>query len=534
MVPPDAESQAPEGPGDATLAPWRLAGAGEAEDEEPSLPETPGGSSADRVVRFLQDIRGLGVLSSEDLESLIYANRFDLLPRPKSGEGGASPGPWVRDGSKLPPLEEIPSQEEMHDVLMKGLIPRSHQCVAHVLYPDQVPWPSEGTIRFFESELPLSEAPWKSEDATMPPGTAAADTGRVDTVGSSAVGSAQQEMSVSDDDGQQLVRHRISMETQPDVSNAQKEHSSGFEIVLCGRKVKTTALGRRPPPQFDGRPSPEEEEAEREFKAARIRRQKAEHAAKMDSYSEKKLLDRIQCLEAMKQAELEHQAAVEKREAQRLARREELRKQQQADVQRKMEEEKAQEEAEAEQKKKDAAAEKRAKRYHEQQRERLEQWYAEGCDEDVPRTVQAKLRYAELQEKKKAKEKIKQGQQKTAEQLESMQKFHRLQMAIEERPPQMPQQPKAHDLPRRGVESVDGSWDGHSSARSSSLSARGPPVPGGWTVQARFVSHMYGLSEKDRNAVHEHFARGVRGAGRMATYERSGLPPSARVVSLSK
>lgn len=161
------------------------------------------------------------------------------------------------------------------------------------------------------------------------------------------------------------------------------------------------------------------------------------------------------------------------------------------------------------------------KQYHQKQKEILEQWFAESGYDD--RHESAKLRHEEMLAKKKAREAEKESAKKTVKQLEAMEKARRLHVAVEERPP-LP--PRAHDLPRPVLEIVD-----EAKPKATPRTSKAP-APGSWKAQAKAVSNVYGLTDKERTVVKDQLLRSIKGAGRMAAYEKLvAAPPTCSSAS---
>mmetsp|Transcript_41121 Transcript_41121/g.130655 ORF Transcript_41121/g.130655 Transcript_41121/m.130655 type:complete len:503 (-) Transcript_41121:81-1589(-) len=474
---------------------------------------TPG--SAARVTDFLRHIRGLSAYSGEDLDALLYECRFELLPPLK--HGGA-------EGKRrtLPLYSDIPTQQELHDLLKGGFAPCGHQCVAHVLYPDSVPWPFD-VASWAESSAKSEEhleAPAASPPAPASPSGSSTGNRRQTFRASQGYGSMtltphqlEASGSFSDLDGRtgEVTRrsHQTSGGTQAESPVGDVERSG--EVLLCGQRVRSTVRGKPVQEQSEELLAAADDVDDARYRAAHEKRTKAERTAKLERYHERKLLERIKYLEEMREAEVKHQDALQKREAQRQARKEELSQQLEVGYQRKLEEEKANEELHAQQKKKEAEAEQRSMRYHGKQKDLLHQWHAEHVEDYVSRETQVRLKQAELLAEKRAKAREKEKQKKTVKQVEVMEKMHRIQTAVEERPP-LP--PRPHDLPRPVLEVL-----GETAERPTPRTHRGPH-PGSWVIQAKAVSNMYGLNEKEHAAVEDQLRRGVRGAGRMGVYDK--------------
>lgn len=301
-----------------------------------------------------------------------------------------------------------------------------------------------------------------------------------------------------------------SLETVPDENTT--------EITVCGQKLKTTIRGR---PVNEGKDEEfksglDREVDDKKYNIVREKRKQWERTLKIEQYHERKLIESIEDLEEMKKIELAHQADVNKREARRQARKEELEKQLNIDIQRKMEEERVDAELDKEKKQKEAEAEQRIKRYHEKQKDLISEWYSERLDHSTTGEAQAReKRRQELQAQARALQLEKDQRQKTVKQLATENRVSRIQVALEERPP-LP--PKKHDLPSPIVELLAGVTE------KPERTPRARPT-NGWTCQAKVVSNAYGLSEKEHTDVANRLARGGKGAGNLVTHANSTLRP---------
>merc|ERR1719210_56737 len=112
---------------------------------------TMGVPSARKVMEFLHQIRGFNSFCNEDVGSFLYKHRFDLLYKPGSNKHG-----------KLPSYSAIPTHGELHDILIDGSTQCGHQAIAHVLYPDSVPWPSKGSAA---EPSPCTADDWPQDDS---------------------------------------------------------------------------------------------------------------------------------------------------------------------------------------------------------------------------------------------------------------------------------------------------------------------------------------------------------------------------------
>merc|ERR1719296_35888 len=88
------------------------------------------------VMGFLRRIEDLSSYDTAGLEELLYQHRFELLPPQKQeaeGRGSAARGASSEDGDAnrlLPHYQDLPSQGELHDLLLNGHTPGAFQCVA--------------------------------------------------------------------------------------------------------------------------------------------------------------------------------------------------------------------------------------------------------------------------------------------------------------------------------------------------------------------------------------------------------------------
>merc|ERR1712187_482349 len=92
------------------------------------------------------------------------------------------------------------------------------------------------------------------------------------------------------------------------VDESAKKNDSA-EVVICGQRTRTTARGRavlEPSEDFSGALENSADNAA--YQAAKERRQRMERTMKLEQYQEKKLSERIQVLEQMREAELSQQA----------------------------------------------------------------------------------------------------------------------------------------------------------------------------------------------------------------------------------
>merc|ERR1719387_787844 len=111
------------------------------------------------------------------------------------------------------------------------------------------------------------------------------------------------------------------------------------------------------------------------FIAARDDRIRLEREVKLEHYQEKRLLEKINNLEMLRKAELDHQDQVRKRESDRLSRKAELEKDLKEWAVKLAKDEEQKEEAKKQEKANQLAEQKRWKQYHEKQKERIDAWY---------------------------------------------------------------------------------------------------------------------------------------------------------------
>lgn len=483
------------------------------------------GSTQGKIMDFLGQIQGLNALGCADLEALLYQCRFELLPPPKTG-AGVSP-----KRRTLPVFSSIPDQREMHDMLLGGLVPGGLQGVAHVLYPDHVPWPT-GDER-------SAQGRWDRQGS---PDMEPTDSSKPSTPKPSSRGGA----GASEHEGQRARQTEISPPRRPAASSGaagsprsadgaaveaarKKEDSvpnsdalveeSRAEVILCGQKVTTTVRGKlvlesavkeSGGGDLFAPPAVQERDDER-YTAAKEKRVKLERQVQMEHWQERRLAERIQSLEGMRSAEEYMQEALKKREAKRLARRDELRKEIEEGVQRQMEAEKAAAEEEAKRKEETGSTDRRWKKYHESQKEALADWYAKQAEDSAFGEDRARQRREEKAAREAAaREERERNRVRTLKQAETESKIARLLEATEERPP-LP--PKPHDRPGPVLEMLDESY-------GKSQKQAPKPRRESWTTQVKAVSNMYGLSGSERADVEARLLGSVQGPGRMAAYER--------------
>lgn len=318
-------------------------------------------AEARQVTDFLGSLRGFHSFRSEDVDNLLYQHRFELLQTPpKSG------GTDAQEKRLLPLYSEIPRQDALHDMLLEGSVPGGWQCISHVLYPESVPWPASE-----EKQVEEDAATQTVEDAPAPDKIDARPTEEVEAQQPNAGQHLDPASPKAIDDGDLLaeesagnaslsatgtglrrgvtthiggedrtvVRSYTSKSANPRRSSTETAAFADgrAEVYLCGQKVSASVRGR---PVFDPlKLLPSEKGESDKFVAAKENRLKLERAKKLEEYQERKLVERIKQLEEMKALELEYQEELEKREARRKARGEEIKQQISKEYQRRAEEE---------------------------------------------------------------------------------------------------------------------------------------------------------------------------------------------------
>lgn len=483
----------------------------------------------DKVFDFLQRIRGLNSLKPEDLEQLLFERRFELLGSLNNGDAAGE----IDEKRRLPEYCAIPNQRELHDALLGGSIACGYQCVAHVLYPEHVPWPVlEGSDAPVEASTPAAEDPAtpvahpsqtaeatpasaSQQEAGEPASPTAAD-GEAETpvrrnerlgtrdLGASASRSpAEGEVEAADSSG--AGRHALMAGNAS--RNQNREGNSSSHFTLCGQKVSNTVRGKQVQEQNEDLLAMYMKAADDErYNAARDERLRLERAVKLEQYHEKTLQEKISNLEFARQSELVHQADIRKRESGRKARKEVLKKDLEVAWVGKLAKEKEEEEAEKQRKEKQAEMERKEKRYHEKQKLVVQEWYEKKLS--ASQGDNEELVSQEAQRLAKEKERLKNQRPKTVKQVQAEDKVTRMQVATEQRPP-LP--PRAHDLPRPVMDLMDDS--------AIRPAPQAKPL-GSWTREAKVVADTYGLTPREHSAVEGRFTRGIQGAGRMSQYEK--------------
>jgi len=357
---------------------------------------------ADKVLNFLERIRGLHALPPEELQNLLFERRFELLGSLNSSDPSMPEGVVANDKDKLPEYSTIPTQHELHEAILGGLIPQGYQCVAHVLYPESIPWPVRESPAA-TAEVPTTVAGAKSAiavessaSAERSASSASVRSGPKRVVMTSRAASSSR-LSVSASDGEAdadgIARQessaadssRVAPSAEATVSsrgrrgamnNRPSSATTVVHFTLCGQKTATTVRGK---PVMEanedvlalyGKHADDER-----YNAARAERVRLERAVKLEHYQENKLLEKIQNLELLRNAEIQHQEQIRKRESDRRARKDELKKDLEAAWVVKLQREKEQKELEKKRHEEEIAEKKKWKLYHEKQKEGITLWY---------------------------------------------------------------------------------------------------------------------------------------------------------------
>jgi hypothetical protein len=296
--------------------------------------------------------------------------------------------------------------------------------------------------------------------------------------------------------------------------NSKDGKTSGSHFTICGQKVASTVRGKAVQEASDDVLAlyMKANEDDR-YVAAHDERLRLERAVKLEQYQEKKLLERIQNLEVLRGAEVEHQRQIRKRESDRVARKEDLKKDLEAAWTVKLAKEKEQQEIEKRRKEKEAAEHKKYKQYCEKQKEVVTDWYRtrKPKDEEGLATQEEVAREKELQKAREKKNKPKTVKAQLAD--ERIQALHE---HMEQRPP-LGLLPRPHDI---GSTSVDVTDDSVGYPGGGKKASSGRPTPVSWAKEAKKVSDAYGLTPRDYSAVENRLTRTVGKGGRMAQYEQ--------------
>lgn len=464
-----------------------------------------GDDRSTRVVSFLAKLRGLGHLDDHNLDEQLHSRRFELLQlRQELGS--------LDDDPLLP--NRLPSHRDIHNEVLYGKTPKIHQIVAHVLYPDQVPWPkNQETAPFapLASEgvgIVFSQSPSMGIDDSQSLGPAANASDSLRSKNSRDGGRRSQNVVTSRNEelqndieqkkaelskGLLWLQRKRSAGTlnSPRSKGGKSPRSGGMEIELRGQRLNSTVKGYACVPVTEESVTVSASGLKDETRQERL---EIEREAKLEKFREQKLLDKIKELEDAKAKEVQLQEDIQTKEEKRRQRNALLKKKIEKEITKKF----AQEREEAEQKKLQKAKEeeeaKKKKQYHEGQKDKLAEWWHQKNEAEFSQEA--------LKIMDKPKEQRRRNLQVTQKQKEAEDKARDLKWAMEERPP-LP--PRAHDLKGPPLTDRD----------VRSLKA----VPMSWEVTAKTVSGAYGLSKKEYSSVTERTVRGVNGAGRMALYD---------------
>jgi len=498
---------------------------------------------------FLRRIEDLSSYDTAGLEELLYQHRFELLPPQKQeaeGRGSAARGASSEDGDAnrlLPHYQDLPSQGELHDLLLNGHTPGAFQCVAHVLYPETIPWPAKAPSRTQAAAAAAQAAAASASEAVAAGERKSSTRGSSDAQqqlppGQEGAAEVQAQASERTERKKQLRASKLEPEllgmaapvlaVENQMQQGSVEEQSPGEVLICGQKVSTTRRGK---PVLDTTTGAGEDQAggtalaaakekekdDEKYNRAKANRIRLERESTLEQYQEKKLLERIQVLETMRAAELSYHDQRRQRESKRQARNDQLKAQLSEGYQHKIEAERVEAEQKAQAAKEEVAIEQRRKQQHEKQKEELGKWYADQRQErDRPKEELARERrekrwtaqLSALQDREQTKS-------KTVKQQLVEERLVDLQEALEQRPP----------LPPRGHDRA-GSLGGSStmSRNLTTTQGRGSPQQPSLVQQAKAVSNMYGLSPREHATVEANLLQGVNGAGRMGTYEKPKEP----------
>lgn len=238
------------------------------------------------------------------------------------------------------------------------------------------------------------------------------------------------------------------------------------------------------------------------LKAARDRRRELDKAVKLEQHQERRLAEQVRDLELIRGLEEQHQAGIQRHEERRLAHNEELKKKLEEGIAQKLEEEKAARQAEEEEREREAKREARVREQRARQKEAVAQWQASRSES--PRNRRARSEQATARDTRVLTER-----RKTSKVREVEEAFRSARLAAEERPPLPP--PRQHDLP---------------SPRARFEANDAPPflLAQGWRAQAKVVSSMFGLTERERGTVARHCTPVAAGPGRMGQYIAGDRP----------
>jgi len=492
----------------------------------------PSPAAVAHVAGFLTHCRGLAGLGDAELDALFHSAQLDatLAALPSATTGNTSATSKI-----LPPLEDIPDQNELHDLLVGGFVPHGHQMIAHILYPDVVHWPFDPQPRRADGQSGSATPSPSGRQQQQQQQEQQSQQQQLSSISRSSVAGGRSG-SNSRPRGHSKERYGACGETLGDP--VLEEVHDGHTVELCGLKIASTVRGR----SLQGHHERSvvlaqlEEPDDRHYKAAREKREKAEKAAQLEEYHERTIQAQIKELEDLRAAEIAKQELLQKREESRRAHHDALKRKIEEGWELDIQKEKAKKDLEEEQKRVKAKSETLAKQYHKQQKERLEKWWGSGENDDVvSRRSKAKDRHEDIVNKKKLRDAEKQMVARTDKQQEVVAKVQKIHALVQERPPLA--LPRQHDLPRPLVmlpAEKERAVTGKSELTDKLTPRRAPrhcrvPSHGDWKSEAELFSRKYGLSDRDKSLVRSHLSRGISGAGRLAEYEKQ--PQAAAFVA---
>jgi len=454
-------------------------------DDAPPLKE----DRSTRVVSFLAKLRGLGHLDDENLDEQLHSRRFELLQlRQELGS----------DEPLLP--NRLPSHRDIHNEVLYGTTPKIHQIVAHVLYPEQVPWPKDQDSLAPPSDITFSQPTGADETQNAGTGNLALSNKNSRDGGRRSQNTvpAKNEELQNDIEQKKAELSKGLMWLQKKGGKSPKSGKApkdgGMEVEVRGQRLNSTVKGYACVP-VDETTSITASGLKDETRQERL---DIEKEAKLEAFKEKKLLDKIKELQEAKQNELKLQEEIQAKEEKRRQRNAHLKKKIEMDIKKKLE----QENEEAKQKKQEKAKadeeEKKIRQYHTAQKDKLADWWHQKNESEFSGAPVKEIMH--VIDKQKAKKRTPRAVTEKAKEAEDS--VRQQKWAMEERPP-LP--PRAHDLKAPPLTERD--------VRNFKS------VPMNWEVTAKTVSGAYGLSKKEYSSVTERTLRGVSGAGRMAAYD---------------
>lgn len=410
-----------------------------------------------KVVNFVRSARSLVAFSGPDLDRLLHDWRFELLGLPFLGDE-------VQDarGVHLPAFSDIPSREELHEVLVSGKVPGMHQRIAHMLHPDSVPWPEqESDQRTDPSPSPAADEEDGPADGTEQSAQSPAASGRLGSrhqperaprasstpraVRLDASAAAQSDSSACRAAQVSSIARVARTHTMRPEVIARRKNSLTTAVTLRGQKVTSTVLSGHP---RSSRDTPREDPLAlaagdldtARLREARERRKELDKAARLEEYQEKRLEEQIRELETLRDIHLENASRALKRKEQRKAHNEELKKRLDEGISRKLQEEKAAEKVRQEEREREAERDKRTTEYHSRQKERVKEWHLSRSES--PRGGRSKSEQAGRDPERRT---FKATSQRA---LDAEEWARAAQEAFERRPPLPPARaPRRHDLP---------------------------------------------------------------------------------------